>query len=495
MASAAPACTTTGGITTCTFSTVGAQTWTVPAGVTTAAFDLLGAQGGVGDTGGGQGGEATATLTVIPGTTFQLNVGGHGTAGAGAAGGAGGFNGGADGGSGGGGGGGGASDVRNGSFGLPDRLLVAGGAGGGGGGSGSGGGGGGGYFGGGGGGASVYKTGGGGGGGGTQTGGGTGGASGGGNGSSGVGGAGAASGAQGGIAGAGGVGGGNTGGDASPAGFGGGGGGGGSGFGPTGVVFHSGVRTGDGQIVITYTTPDTTPPQTSALASPPPNAAGWNNSNVTVTLIATDDLSGVGHTEYELDGAAPQTYIGPVLVVNEAKHVLQYWSVDVAGNVEATNQLPINIDKTMPTVTYSGNAGTYIVDQQVQITCAATDATSGVATSTCQNISGPAYSFGLGTHSYSAAATDKAGNTSSPVSMSFAVSITPSSLQSLINRFCTDPSVAASLDQDAATIAHAPNAGARAGALSGFTQLVQAQTGKSLTSDQAKVLITLAKAL
>ena len=116
----------------------------------------------------------------------------------------------------------------------------------------------------------------------------------------------------------------------------------------------------------------------------------------------------------------------------------------------------------------------------LQITCTANDALSGVASSTCQNISGPAYSSGLGLHTYSATAK---GNTGSPVATSITVTLTPSSLQSLINRFCTDPSVAASLDQDVVNIAHAPNANAMAGVLQGFTNLVQAQTGKSLTSD------------
>jgi hypothetical protein len=48
-----------------------------------------------------------------------------------------------------------------------------------------------------------------------------------------------------------------------------------------------------------------------------------------------------------------------------------------------------------------------------------------------------------------------AGHTSKLVSTSFTATVTPSSLQTLINRFCTDLSVAASLDQDAASIAHA----------------------------------------
>jgi hypothetical protein len=167
---------------------------------------------------------------------------------------------------------------------------------------------------------------------------------------------------------------------------------------------------------------------------------------------------------------------------------------DIAGNSASAGKSVINVDLTAPTVTYTGNAGSYTVDQQVEIICAARDATSGVALNTCQTISGPAYSLGLGKHSYSATATDNAGNSGNG-STSFTVTVTSSSLQALINRFCTDSSVAASLDQDVNNIAHAPNANAKAGILQGFTQLVQAQTGKSLTSDQANLLITLANAL
>jgi hypothetical protein len=72
-------------------------------------------------------------------------------------------------------------------------------------------------------------------------------------------------------------------------------------------------------------------------------------------------------------------------------------------------------DLTPPMVNYSGNTGSYTVDS-----------------STCQNISGPAYSFGLGKHTGLATATDSAGNTSSPVATSFTVTFSPSSLQSLI---------------------------------------------------------------
>jgi Glycine rich protein len=114
--------------------TGGPQSFTVPPGVTSVTFDLTGGQGQGKDDGsigggGGEGGEATDTMAVTPGTTYQIYVGGSGDSG--------GWNGGAIGGTDGiyyegdiAGTGGGATDVRTGADGLSDRLLVAGGGGG-----------------------------------------------------------------------------------------------------------------------------------------------------------------------------------------------------------------------------------------------------------------------------------------------------------------------------------------------------------------------------
>lgn len=156
-ASAAPTSTT--------YTTVGANTWTVPDGVTCVSVDAIGAAGGgfVGaeadaassfNGGGGVGaaatnqlgGEAVSTIPVLAGQNLQINVGGRGGDGADSStatvpGGAGGFNGGGAGGAGlatspdnslwaGGGGGGGASDVRQLGTGLVNRVVVAGGGGG-----------------------------------------------------------------------------------------------------------------------------------------------------------------------------------------------------------------------------------------------------------------------------------------------------------------------------------------------------------------------------
>jgi hypothetical protein len=68
----------------------------------------------------------------------------------------------------------------------------------------------------------------------------------------------------------------------------------------------------------------------------------------------------------------------------------------------------LDVDETPPTITFSGNQGTYTVDQTVNITCSASDVLSGVATSSCPTISGSASSFGLGASSFGASVVSRA---------------------------------------------------------------------------------------
>lgn len=110
------------------------QTYTVPCGVTSVFVEAYGAAGGDGAIGdgtspggtGGLGGYTSGNLSVTPGQTLYIYVGGAGITGTG------GYNGGANGGTQNAGGGGGASDVRVNSSNVADRILVAGGGGGGG---------------------------------------------------------------------------------------------------------------------------------------------------------------------------------------------------------------------------------------------------------------------------------------------------------------------------------------------------------------------------
>lgn len=102
--------------------TGGQQTWLVPSDVTSVSIKASGAEGQ------GLGGESFAIVTVTPGETLYVYVGGQ------PSGRIGGWNGGGNGGStswgGAGGGGGGASDVRQGGTNWANRIIVGGGGGG-----------------------------------------------------------------------------------------------------------------------------------------------------------------------------------------------------------------------------------------------------------------------------------------------------------------------------------------------------------------------------
>jgi hypothetical protein len=93
---------------------------------------------------------------------------------------------------------------------------------------------------------------------------------------------------------------------------------------------------------------DKTAPVTTAAPDRAANSNGWYKADVTVTLAATDNLSGVAKTEYNLDGAGWTAYTTPVAISAEGIHTMQYRSTDKADNTEAANSLTIRIDKTSP---------------------------------------------------------------------------------------------------------------------------------------------------
>lgn len=156
--------------------------------------------------------------------------------------------------------------------------------------------------------------------------------------------------------------------------------------------------------------------------------------------------------------------------------------------------LTIKRDATPPTVSYSGNAGLYSVADTVDIHCAASDALSGVASTTCADAAGPAWQFGLGATTLSATATDVAGNPGAG-STSFTVTVDAASLETLIARLVGDTDVASSLQGKVAAIGAAPDATAKAGKLAAFDHQIDAQTGKAVDASTAALLEQLAAAL
>ncbi|HEX5540381.1 MAG TPA: ThuA domain-containing protein [Micromonospora sp.] len=190
---------------------------------------------------------------------------------------------------------------------------------------------------------------------------------------------------------------------------------------------------------------DTTAPVTTALTSPtePDGANGWYRSTVTVTLAATDEGE-VARTEYRIDGGDWVGYTGPVPLSGEGERVLEYRSVDVAGNVEEVQTLTVKIDGLAPAIFLSGLADgeTYGDSQDVQVSFSAADGTSGVESVTAM-LDGDAVGDGdllalheltLGEHTLTVIVTDAAGNQATR-SITFTVDTSLADLAHLVDRF------------------------------------------------------------
>ena len=126
---------------------------------------------------------------------------------------------------------------------------------------------------------------------------------------------------------------------------------------------------------------DTTPPVTTHTLDPPePDGFnGWYVNNVNVTLNATDDISGVNHTYYNVNSGEWKTYTEPFTISEDGEDILiEYYSVDNAGNVETYKHLTIDMDQTKPVIdlTYEWS-GTHSPIEFIFI-ATANDETSGM---------------------------------------------------------------------------------------------------------------------
>ena len=152
---------------------------------------------------------------------------------------------------------------------------------------------------------------------------------------------------------------------------------------------------------------DKTPPAITAGASPPPNAAGWNNSNVTVTFACTDALSSVEFCQ------------PPAIVSNEGgNQVVSGTARDRAGNT-ATASVTVNLDKTAPSVAIASPPnGTAVSGASATVSGTVADLLSGVSAVNCNATPGSLTSgnfscgltLALGTNMIAALARDIAGN-------------------------------------------------------------------------------------
>ncbi|MFE9654966.1 OmpL47-type beta-barrel domain-containing protein [Micromonospora sp. NPDC006431] len=189
--------------------------------------------------------------------------------------------------------------------------------------------------------------------------------------------------------------------------------------------------------VVEPTPTDTTPPTVTAAVTGQRDANGAYVGSATVTLSATDTQSGVDRVEYSLDGGAYTAYSAPVTVNRPGQHTVSYRATDKAGNTSSPQSVAFTVvetppaDTTPPTVTAAVTGqrdanGAYVGGATVTLT--ATDTQSGVDRvefsldgQPYAAYSAPVTVNQVGQHTVSYRATDKAGNTSSPQSVSFTV--------------------------------------------------------------------------
>ncbi|MET7325484.1 family 16 glycoside hydrolase [Streptomyces sp. NPDC005549] len=185
-------------------------------------------------------------------------------------------------------------------------------------------------------------------------------------------------------------------------------------------------------------TDDTTAPETSATVSGEKNADGAYIDMATVTVTASDTGSGVNTIEYAVGDGAWTAYTAPVMVHEVGEHTVRYRATDKAGNVAAEKSVAFTVaaappQDTTPPVTGATVDGTKNSDGayvgSAKVTVNATDeGGSGVAGVEYSLDAGPYLAYTdpvvvdrVGRHTVAYRASDKAGNTSAPLTVSFSV--------------------------------------------------------------------------
>ena len=181
---------------------------------------------------------------------------------------------------------------------------------------------------------------------------------------------------------------------------------------------------------------DGTPPLTTAAATGAIGRGGWFTSAARVSMLATDDLSGVAQTRYRVDAGTWTTYTGPFVLL-DGIHTIEFFSTDNAGNAEVTRTATVRVDTTRPTsaLVLTGQLGTqnwYSSPVVVQFT--STDSASGVASHLYRidrglwfTVTGSVTILAERRHTFEYFAVDAAGNADSVHQVTFGIDRSPPS--------------------------------------------------------------------
>ena len=172
--------------------------------------------------------------------------------------------------------------------------------------------------------------------------------------------------------------------------------------------------------VISYTN-DITAPTVSSVSNPKNGV--WTNTNVTVSITASDAASGMASSGYSFDGGSSWQASASKTYSSNGTYTVSAKAKDKAGNISsAKSGGTVKIDKTAPTVSTVSNPKNGVwTNANVTVSITATDTLSGVGSysfdggSTWQTGSSKTYSA-EGTYTISGKAKDNATNVSSAVS-------------------------------------------------------------------------------
>ncbi len=125
---------------------------------------------------------------------------------------------------------------------------------------------------------------------------------------------------------------------------------------------------------------DSVAPSTTAQVSSSMWWDVWYLSPAQVYLNGSDSASGVANIYYTIDGGAIQTTTGTINISTGGVHVVNYWSVDRAGNTEAQKSVTVRVDSAAPTtqITTGGTGANGWYRGPVQVALSASDPESGV---------------------------------------------------------------------------------------------------------------------
>lgn len=218
---------------------------------------------------------------------------------------------------------------------------------------------------------------------------------------------------------------------------------------------------------------DATAPSVTPTVGGTMGLGGWYTSDVLVSWSVSDGTSGIASSV----GCSPTT-----TTADNGGTTYTCTATNGAGLL-TTLSVGAKRDATKPVIGYAGNNGTYNVAETVAITCSASDAMSGLASSTCANVNGAAYTFAIGANHFSAAAQDNAGN-SNTATASFNVVVTSGSLCTLVERWVSNAGVANSMCVKL-----------RAQSYGAFRNELSAQSGKKISETNAAILLRLVNLL